>query len=338
MGLDQVLFVFEETILNCRLTITQESVQIPLDSYFNNKGIGSKPGEANFDQLNNAYVAASLPQGKSYTSTKTGVSYIFPGYQEGNKSDNVIMAGQIVQVPESSYFGLHMLVSAETASVSGNLTLSYTDGTTSLAEVRGSPYSSFLSILVGEVSSQSYFTANATNFNYTQIYEYIGPLDTSKSLASITLPDTSNETSRIHLFSVSLWKQSGIQIQYVRPTQKHDSTRKVQTVELLVDNAGPEWISGEGVEISVSGPGIETAEPGYIKRLRPGDQKKVNVGIIGAGNGTASIHMKGSLNTTFSVDNMHLGLEQYSSGLDSLSKHESPDWFHESKYGIFLRV
>jgi len=266
------------------------------------------------------------------------VSYIFPGYQEANKSDNVVMAGQILQVPEASYFGLHMLVSAETASVSGNLTLNYTDGTTALAEIRGSPYSSFLSILVGEVSSQSYFTPNATNFNYTQIYEYIGGLDSSKSLASITLPDTSNDTSRIHMFSMSLWKQSGIQIQYVRPTQKHDSTQTVQTIELLVDNAGPEWISGQGVEISISSPGIKTCEPGYIKRLRPGDQKKVNVGIIGTGNGTASIIMKGSLNSTFSVDNVNFGLEKYSSGLDSLSKHENPDWFHESKYGIFLRM
>lgn len=318
--------------------IIQESVQIPLDAYFNNKGIGRKPGEANFDQLGNAYVAASLPQEKFYTSIKTGVSYIFPGYQEANKSDNVVMTGQTLQVPEASYFGLHVLVSAETASVSGNLTFNYTDGTATRAEIRGSPYSSFLSILVGEISSQSYFTPNATNFNYTQIYEYIGALDSSKSLASVTLPDTSNETSRIHMFSMSLWKQSGIQIQYVRPSQKHDSTHTVQTIEVLVDNAGPEWISGEGVEISISAPGIKTCDPGYIKRLRPGDQKKVNVGITGAGNGTASVMMKGSLNRTFSVENVSFGLQNYSSALDSLSKHENPDWFHESKYGIFLRL
>lgn len=312
-------------------------MQIPLESYFNNKGIGKIPGEANFDQLNNAYIAASLPKHGSYTSTKTGVSYLFPGYQEGNRSDNAIMAGQTVKVPESPYFGLHMLVSADTDSASGNMTFEYTDGTTSIAEVRTNMYSTFLSLLVGEVISQSFFTMNSTNFNSSHIFEFIGALDPSKSLASVTLPDTSNDTSRIHLFSMSLWKQSGIQIQYLRPTQKHDSNG-TQTVELLVDNAGPEWISGDGVEVSIFGPGISTVEPGYIKRLRPGDQKKINVGVIGTGNVNASIQLTGSFNSTFSVGGVKFGLEEYSSDLESLSKHESPDWFDESKYGIFLRM
>ncbi|TVY68953.1 Plasma alpha-L-fucosidase [Lachnellula suecica] len=314
---------------------TAASVQIPLESYFNNKGIGATPGEAHFDQLGNSYVAGNLPQGGTYESTKTGVSYLFPGYQYGNKSDNAIMAGQTIPISESPYFSLHMLVSSDTDSAQANLTFEYTDGTTSLAEVRTSLYSTFLSILVGEIVGQSYFTTNSTNYNATHIFEYIGAVAPSKSLASITLPDTSNDTTRIHLFSMSLWKQSGVQIQYVRPTQKHESN-KVQTVELLIDNSGPEWISGEGVEISISGPGIDTIEPGYIKRLRPGDQKKINVGVTGSGNVTASIQLKGSINATFSVDQVNFGLEEYSSDLDSLRNHESPDWFHESKYGIFL--
>ncbi len=87
-------------------------VQIPLDSFFNNKGFGIVPGEANFDQLGNSYPALNLPIGGSYVSTKTNISYLFPGYQGQNKSDNVVMAGQQIHVPSSSYFSLQMLLSA----------------------------------------------------------------------------------------------------------------------------------------------------------------------------------------------------------------------------------
>jgi hypothetical protein len=154
-------------------------------------------------------------------------------------------------------------------------------------------------------------------------------------LASITLPDTANETIRIHLFSMSLWKQTGVQIQHIRPTQKHDLDR-VQTVELIIDNAGPDWISGDGVEVSITAPGIHTVKNGYIKRLRPGDQKKINVGVIGCGNVAAEVHLSGSTNTTFSVGYVNFGLEEFTSDLASLDKHETPEWFDDAKYGIFI--
>ncbi|PMD43788.1 glycoside hydrolase family 29 protein [Hyaloscypha variabilis F] len=310
-------------------------VQVPLNSYFNNKGFGLVPGEANFDQLNNSYPALNLPPGGIYISTKTNVSYLFPGYQGQNASDNVVMAGQKIDVPSSSYFSLQMLISTESAGTAGNMTLEYTDGTSTLAEVRTNPYSSFLSILKGEVVMPSYFTSNATNFNTSHIFEYVGPLTPSKTLSSITLPDTSNESSRIHLFSMSLVKQSGVQVQFVRPTQKHD-INQVQTVELVIDNSGPEWIAGSGVEVFLTAPGIQTVQPGYIKRLRPGDQKKINVGVIGRGNVTAQVHFQGSMNTTFSVDGVAFGLEEYTSELGSLSTHESPEWFDQAKFGIFI--
>lgn len=311
-------------------------MQVPLQSYFNNQGFGLVPGEANFDQLNNSYPAFNLPSGGTYVSTKTNISYLFPGHQGPERNDNVVMAGQSIAVSATSYFSLQMLVSTESTGTSGNMTFEYSDGTNSRAEIRTNPYSSFLSILKGEIVMPSYFTTNTTNFNTSHIFEYIGALDPSKTLTSINLPDTSNDTSRIHLFSMSLFKQSGIQIQYVRPTQKHDSKR-VQTIELAINNAGPDWISGGGVEVSIAAPGVQTVEPGYLKRLRPGDQKKINVGVIGCGSGTVQVNMTGSVNATFSVEGVSFGLEEYTSELESLSNHESPEWFNEAKYGIFIR-
>ncbi|KAL2069316.1 hypothetical protein VTL71DRAFT_15654 [Oculimacula yallundae] len=309
--------------------------QIPLNGYFNNQGFGLVPGEANFDQINNSYPAANLPTGGSYTSTKTNISYAFPGYQGTNKSDNVIMAGQSIEMPSAPIFSIHMLLAAENSSASKNMTLEYTDGTKALTEIRTSPYTTFLTILKGEIVMPSYFTLNSTNWNTSHIFEYVGHVDPLKKLASVTLPDTSNSTSRIHLFSLSLLQQTGVQVQFVRPTQKHGADR-VQTVEVVINNAGPDWISGSGVGVSISAPGIETIEPGYIKRLRPGDQKKVNVGVIGCGNVTATVHLSGSLNATYAIDNVHFGLEEYTSELSSLSTHESPDWFNDAKYGIFV--
>ncbi|MAD87910.1 MAG: hypothetical protein CL912_33530 [Deltaproteobacteria bacterium] len=318
------------------LISAKQIVQIPLNSYFNNKGFGLVPGEANFDQLNNSYPAHNLPDGGGYTSTKTNISYAFPGYQNATQSDNMVMAGQEIEVPSASYFSLHMLVASESAGASGNMTLEYADGSSVLTEVRTNPYSSFLSILKGEVVMPNYFTTNSTNWNTSHIFEYIGAVDPSKSLASITLPDTSNDTSRIHLFSLSLLQQTGIQVQFLRPTQKHDADR-VQTVEVVVNNAGPDWISGSGVEVAISAPGIETIDPGHVKRLRPGDQKKVNVGVIGCGNVTATVHLSGSLNATYTIKGVKFGLEEYTSELSSLSTHESPEWFNDAKYGIFIR-
>jgi alpha-L-fucosidase len=277
-----------------------------------------------------------LPIGEIYVSTKTNVSYLFPGYQGQNKRDNVVMAGQQIEVPLSPYFSLQMLVATESAGTADNMTFEYTDGTSTLAEVRTNPYSSFLSILKGEIVMPSYFTNNDTNFNTSHIFEYIGALDPSKTLSSITLPNTSNKTSRIHLFSMSLYKQDGVQVQFIRPTQKHD-INQVQTVELIIGNSGPNWISGGGVEVSITAPGIKTAQPGYIKRLRPGDQKKINVGILGSGNVTAQVHFTGSMNATFSAENVSFGLDEYTSDLASLSTHESPEWFDQAKFGIFIR-
>jgi alpha-L-fucosidase len=302
---------------------------------FNNKGFSLVPGEANFDQLNNSYPAANLPCGGVYISTKTNISYLFPGYQTDG-SDNVVMAGQSLSVPKGPYFSLQMLIATESLGTSGNMTFEYTDGSSILTEVRTNPYSTFLSILKGEISMPSYYTMNSTNWNTSHIFEYIGPIDPTKTLSAIKLPDTSNYTSRIHLFSLSLHKQTGVQIQFVRPTQKHDIDQ-VQVVEVVVDNSGPDWIAGAGVELSISGPGIETVRPGYIKRMRPGDQRKINVGVIGRGNVTVNVHLTGSLNATYTIENVQFGLEEYTPDLSSLSAHESPEWFDGAKYGIFIR-
>ena len=121
----------------------------------------------------------------------------------------------------------------------------------------------------------------------------------------------------------------------MRPTQKQSGGSQI--VELVINNGGPEWISGNGVNISIVAPGIQTVEPGFIKRLRPGDQKRINVSVMGSGNVTVEIQFTGSLNATYSAGVVKFGLQEYTSELASLSNHESPEWFNGAKYGIFIR-
>ena len=312
---------------------------MPLNAYFNNAGFSMNPGEASFDLLNQSFTAQNLPSGGLYHSTKTGISYLFPGYQGNNVSDNVVMAGQTIDVPASNYFSLQMLVAADLAATAVNVTLTYADGSSSISEVRTEPFFSFLTIYKGEITMPSYFTNNDTNFNTTNIFEWVGSLDSSKNLTSITFPDTTNLTSgsRLHVFATSLWQKSGIHVQYLRPTQKTSGDR-IQIVEVVINNAGPGWISGAGVDVVIEGKGIRTVEPGKIKRLAPGDQKKINVGVIGCGNVAATVKFVGSNSTTtFSIDNVSFGLEDWTEELSSLTKHESPEWFDNAKYGIFIR-
>lgn len=220
--------------------------------------------------------------------------------------------------------------------VAGNVTLNYADNTTSSAEMRAKPWWSFLTLYKGDIILPYRYTTNSTNWNTTHIFEWTGPIDTSKTLTSITLPETTNTTTgRIHVFAASLYQGSGVEAQYLRPTQKSDDG--VQIVEVGINNAGSQWVSGEGIEISIEAPGVTTVEPAYIKRLMPGDQKKVNIGVTGAMNGTARVVISGKdCNMTASFEDVQIGLLEWTSELDSLTMHESPEWFNGAKYGIFI--
>lgn len=329
-------YCVEYTLTN----LAQNLVQIDLSSYFNNQGFSTYPGEGAFSVINESYVADSLPQGGSYTSTKFGITYSFPGYQGLGANDNVLCQGQVIPVPQGSYFSAHLLIAGDEFHQQGvgNLTFTYTDNTTALAEMRSEPFWSFLTIFKGEINMPSFFTNNKTDYNTSNIFEHISSLDSSKTLSSITLPNTpyTNSSSRLHVFSLTLLKGSGIEVQYVRPTQKHSADR-VQIVEVAINNVGPDWIAGDGVEVVIAGPGVVTVEPGYLKRLRPGDQRRIQVGVVGCGNITAEVALVGdSFEYATTFDGVSFGLEDYTEDLDSLNLHEAPNWFEDAKFGIFI--
>lgn len=121
-------------------------------------------------------------------------------------------------------------------------------------------------------------------------------------------------------------------------TQIKKAIDGIQTVEIIVNNAGPEWISGKGVEVSIEASGISMVETATITRLRPGDQGKVDVKITGEGNVTAKVILQGTNTTvTNTFKNVTFGLTHWTEDAASLTLHESPNWFNDAKFGIFIR-
>ncbi|OKL56297.1 hypothetical protein UA08_08549 [Talaromyces atroroseus] len=338
-----VLGLVSATAVRGAQSVDSLSTSISLDSYFNNKAFGSYPGYAAFDALNESYPDPSIIGiNGTYTSQSTGVVYDFPGLRQASKPDNVICEGQTISVPNSQYFSASMLVSSdvELDTVSGNVTYTYSDNSTLVSELRSLPWWAFLTINRGEIIFPFRYTANSTNFNTSHIFEYTAALDPAKTLTSITLPDTTNATTgRLHVFSVSLWNaaSSSAQVQFVRPTQKWTEEGN-QVIEVTINNSGLDCIAGDGFDIFISMPGVETLEPGHIKRLCPGDQKRVDVGVNGTAVGPAEIllsHDRWAVQqqvANVSID----GLTEWTSDLSNLARHEAPQWYDEAKFGILI--
>lgn len=320
--------------------MSQNSVALSLGDFFNNKAFGTYPGEADFNTLNESYPAPGIDT-KHYTSAETGIRYSFPGYTGTGEPDNIICSGEVITVPAGSYFSASFLVAGdlESASVSADVTLTYADNTTSLFELRSLNFFSFLTINRGEIIFPSRFTAEGVNYNTTHIFERVASIPAGKQLRSITLPTTTNSTEgRLHVFAISLWKGSSLGVQSVRPTQKWLEPG-VQAVEVTINNAGSECISGDGLRLSLHGSGIQTASKAVLKRLCPGDQKIVTVGVEGSPDGAVSTSViidDGVREQIVTVGNVEFGLLTWTSDLDVLAKHESPDWFDDAKYGIFI--
>jgi alpha-L-fucosidase len=313
---------------------------LDLTSFYNNKAFGTYPGEADFNTLSESYPVPAVDT-TQYKSSETGILYSFPGYTGPGAADNIICEGNVINVSAGSYFSASFLVAGdlESASVMANVTFTYTDNSTSLFELRSLNWFNFLTINRGEIIFPSRYTDNDVNFNTSHIFEQTASIPTGKVLSSITLPTTTNATEgRLHVFAISLWQGSSLEVQSVRPTQKWLDSG-VQAVEVTVNNAGADCVSGDGLALSISGAGIKTRTAGRLKRLCPGDQKTVTVGVEGSPNKTISANVVfddgvSIMNTT--VDDLDFGLLTWTTDLEVLAKHESPEWFDDAKFGIFI--
>ena len=127
-------------------------------------------------------------------------------------------------------------------------------------------------------------------------------------------------------------------------TKMMTGTTSTQVVQVLVQNTGTGWISPSHPAImKVQANGVTTATQAVITELGPGEEAIVEVGITHSSSlangtseaGTVTGQITGGNNTSYNLT-LTVGVPTYSATKASLSQHQSPDWFNNAKFGIFI--
>jgi len=290
-----------------------------------------------------------------------GFNYRFSAYNASGY-DNILVKGQEIRVPRGKYFSYQMLAASESAMASGSVTAKYADGSNTTGPLLVPAWWSWPYPAGGDLVFSSYLTENNTNYNRSNIFQTINWLDSSRELVSLTFPESSSGSStspggasmdtKLHVFALSILPASKhkshliqLETQYARSTQKWmEGGDKIQIVEVLVNNVGSSFaLRSDSVRVHVESPSLETVTEGIINRLGPGDQAKVEVGVrnrkgVTPGTtGPATVIIKGrnvaSANYTFQAT---YGISPYEATYESIYSHESPSWYNNAKYGIFI--
>jgi alpha-L-fucosidase len=303
-----------------------------------------KPNDSNFDGEGSGYPANSLPPSNFIYN---GINFTFPTYKTSG-NDNVLATGQTLQIPRGRYFSVQMMTSCENGLASGFINATYSDNSTSSSPVLVPAWYTWPYPAGGDIILPYYYTNETINYNRSMFFQTTNWIDSTKELVSVTLPNvTAGSNSgpggaaietRLHIFSLSMLPATGsaidLEIQFARTTQLWlPGTNKTQIVEVIINNVGSQWIlANNSVKVEVSSPGLQIATPGYINRLQPGDQAKVQVGVINANGvstgttGNATVIVSGAgVNASYTF-NATFGIAPYEATYESIYSHETPSW------------
>ena len=290
-----------------------------------------------------------------------GFNYKFPSYK-GSGCDNVIADGQEIKLPKGRYFSVRMLAASESGMASATLNATYTDGSTDSGALLVPAWWTWPYPAGGDLILPHYLTNTSQNYNSSNIFQTVSWLDSSKDLVSLSLPNDAGGSStepggdyvdtRLHIFALSMLPVTvgeshnpQLEIQYARSTQKWiEGTDKAQIIEVSVNNVGSEFLlRNHETRIKVQSSGLETVSEGTLKRLSPGDQAIVEVGVrtkdgVKDGEtGPATIIISGdSVQCEKYTFNATYGIKPYEATDESIYAHESPNWYNDAKYGIFI--
>jgi hypothetical protein len=182
--------------------------------YYDNAGISddSSTSCANFDGDGYSYSAAALsaaglkPGG---TVSADGLSFTWPSVASC-ANDNILAAGQTMLVSGTSGASkLGLLESSSNGSTSGPATITYTDGTSTTEPLSSSDWAGGPGTNETAVATMSYRNMVSGGSQAITMYVYATtvPIDSSKTVASVTFPDISNSigssTSAMHIFAVT---------------------------------------------------------------------------------------------------------------------------------------
>jgi alpha-L-fucosidase len=335
-----------------------QSIPLDISDLTNNRAFGMSPGDANFDGFHSGIPAQYVPPADFIFS---GVQYNFPQYRSSG-NDNVLAEGQMLNIQKGRYLSVSILAAAETSIATGFINSTYADNSTASSSILVDPYKNWPYPYGGWIT-WPYTLTNSTkdpkDYNRSMIFQSVTWLDSTKDLVSLQLPNVTSGASgdpggesqetRLHIFAVTLHPATGtgisLEVQYARSTQMWvEGTNKTQIIDAVINNVGDDWVlANNSVRVTIDSPGLTTVQPGVINRLRPGDQIRVQVGVVNS-NGTAAgtagpatLKISGAGVQTSHTFNATYGVTPYEATYESIYSHESPTWFGTSgKYGIFI--
>lgn len=169
---------------------------IDLSAYFNNKGIGNAPNDANLDGLKDGFPADQLPPSGFTTVSNVQYQLVY-----GQSFDNVIANGQTVPVQQTAYSSLNILAAATGGTSSGAVTIIYQDGTSTTFKFKVSDWR----YAGGNLTTGYYWTQFGHEAGTRSMYSFSFDLSSStKTIVSITLPISGASLKTIHIFAITL--------------------------------------------------------------------------------------------------------------------------------------
>ncbi|MDH6220687.1 alpha-L-fucosidase [Streptomyces pseudovenezuelae] len=321
-----------------------DAVPVPLDSLYDNDGIDTASARGgDFDGSGYTFPGEELPAGRVEVD---GIPFLFPAAAAGAKN-NVVALGQRVELPKGRYLSASFLTAGSYGNASGRATVHYADGSTTTGGLGGSDWYS----AGGPLSAPYRYTPDgskdehAVGIGISEVWT-----DPRREAVAITLPVTNpaeeNKTS-LHVFALSLQPVAQGRALTLRDAHSTNSLLEssgAQSVEATVVNAGTVAIlAGDEVSVRVDVPGARTVEPARVRRLDPGEQTRVRVGIrnrTGTApgterDGTVAVRGRGA-QVTSRKGPLTLGVADYQPTETSLSGHQAPYWFNKAKFGIFI--
>jgi predicted alpha-1,2-mannosidase len=182
--------------------------------YYDNAGISddSNTSCADYDGDGYSYSAqalagAGLAPGGAVSAD--GLSFTWPNVANC-ANDNILAAGQTMLVNGTAGASeLGLLESSTNGSTSGTITITYTDGTSTTQTLSSSDWAQGPGTGETAVATMSYRNMNSGGSQPITMYVYATtvPIDSSKTVASITFPNVANSVgsgnSAMHIFAVT---------------------------------------------------------------------------------------------------------------------------------------
>lgn len=119
----------------------------------------------------------------------------------------------------------------------------------------------------------------------------------------------------------------------------------MQIFDVVLNNTDSKnWLtSNHDLVVRVESKNLQTVQPARVKRLRPGDSAIVQVGVQnkddvkpGSKGPATAIAKWGKDASASKAITATYGMPTYNASAASVNQHESPNWFRDAKFGIFI--